>query len=57
LLNANGPGIRLDNPTLDYHLTEKIPLAGSVSKKLIYLVKKNSITRKMAYKIYRLLNW
>jgi len=56
LLNANGPGINLDNPTLDYHLTEKIPVAGSVSKKLIYLVKKNSVTRKMAYKIYRLLN-
>jgi glycogen synthase len=56
LLNANGPGIFLDNPTLDYHLTEKIPLAGSLSKKIIYLVKKNSITRKMAYKIYRLLS-
>jgi len=56
LLNANGPGIYLDNPTLDYHITERIPVAGGLSKKLIYLVKKNAITRKMAYKIYRLLN-
>jgi glycogen synthase len=56
LQNANGPGIFLDNPSLDYHLAEKIPFAGSVSRKLIYLVKKNQLTRKMAYKIYRLLN-
>lgn len=56
LLNANGPGIFLDNPTLDYHLAEKIPLAGNLSRKLIYLVKKNKLTRKVAYKIYRLLN-
>jgi glycosyltransferase involved in cell wall biosynthesis len=56
LLNANGPGIFLDNPTLDYHLAEKIPFAGNMSKKLIRLVKRNRITRKMAYKIYRLIN-
>jgi len=56
LLNANGPGIVLDNPSLDYHLAEKIPLAGSLSRKLVYLVKSNQVTRKMAYKIYRLLN-
>ncbi len=56
LLNANGPGMLLDNPSLDYHLGEKIPFAGSLSRKLIYLVKKNKLTRKMAYKIYRLLN-
>ena len=56
LLNANGPGIFLDNPSLDYHLSEKIPFAGKLSKKLIYLVKKNKFTRKTAYKIYRLLN-
>ena len=56
LLNANGPGIYLDNPTLDYHLAEKIPFAGRLSKKLIFLVKKNKLTRKAALKIYRLLN-
>lgn len=56
LLNANGPGIFVDNPSLDYHLTEKIPFAGKLSKKLIYLVKKNGVTRRAALKIYRLLN-
>jgi len=56
LLNANGPGIFIDNPSLDYHLAEKIPLGGKLSQKLIYLVKKNKLTRKAAYKIYRLLN-
>jgi glycosyltransferase involved in cell wall biosynthesis len=56
LLNANGPGIFLDNPSLDYYLADKIPFAGSMSRKLIYLVKKNKLTRKIAYKIYRLLN-
>ena len=56
LLNANGPGIFLDNPSLDYHLTEKIPFAGNLSRKLIHMVKKNRFTRKMAYKIYQLFN-
>jgi len=56
LLNANGPGIFLDNPTLDYYLAEKIPFGGRLAKKLIPLVKKNKLTRTVAYKIYRLLN-
>ncbi len=56
LLNANGPGILIDNPTLDYHLAERIPVTGKLSKKLIYLVKRNKLTRKAALKIYRLLN-
>ena len=56
LLNANGPGILLDNPSLDHHLSDKIPFAGVVSRKLVYLVKKNRLARTMAYKIYRLLN-
>ena len=56
LLNANGQGILLDNPSLDYHLAEKMPFGGSISRRLIYLVKKNKLTRRMAYKIYRLLN-
>ena len=56
LLNANGQGILLDNPSLDYHLAEKMPFGGSVSRKLIYLVKKNKLTRQIAYKVYRLVN-
>jgi glycosyltransferase involved in cell wall biosynthesis len=56
LMTANGSGVFLDNPSLDYHLAEKIPLAGSLSRKLIRLIKRNKFTRKIAYKIYRLLN-
>jgi hypothetical protein len=56
LLNANGPGILIDNPSLDYHLSERIPVTGKLSKKLIYLVKRNKLTRKVALKIYRLFN-
>lgn len=56
LLNANGPGILLDNPSLDYHLADRIPFAGNLSRKLVYLVKRNKLTRKMAYRIYTLLN-
>jgi hypothetical protein len=56
LLNANGPGILLDNPSLDYHLAAKIPFAGGLSRRLIYLIKKNRFVRAMAYRIYRLLN-
>ena len=56
LLNANGPGIFIDNPSLDYHMADKIPFAGKLSKKLIQLVRKNKLARKAAVKIYRLLN-
>ena len=56
LQNANGPGIFVDNPTLDYHLAEKIPFAGGFSRKLVYLIKRNQLTRMIAYKLYRLLN-
>jgi glycosyltransferase involved in cell wall biosynthesis len=56
LLTANGPGILLDNPSLDYHLADKIPFAGNLSRRLVHLVKRNRVTRTMAYKIYRLLN-
>jgi hypothetical protein len=32
LLNANGPGIFMDNPSLDYHLAEKSPLQENCQK-------------------------
>lgn len=56
LLNANGPGLQIDNPSLDYHLSEKIPFTGSMSRKLVSLVKRNEFTRRIAYKLYRILN-
>lgn len=56
LLNANGPGLVLDNPTLDYHLTDKLPFGGRAARLLIGQVKKNRVLKTMAYKVYKLLN-
>lgn len=56
LLNANGPGIYLDNPTRDYHLMEKLPLLGKLSSTVIQIIKKNRFAKTAAYKVYRLLN-
>ncbi|MBS1736089.1 MAG: glycosyltransferase [Bacteroidetes bacterium] len=54
LLNANGPGILLDNPSLDYYLAEKLPFRGKISTKIISVIKQNSFMKAIAYKIYRL---
>ncbi len=54
LLNANGPGIVIDNPTLDYYLAEKLPFKGRFSTKLISLIKQNRYAKALAYKVYRL---
>ena len=56
LLNANGPGLTLDNPTLDLYLTDKLPFNNQLSRQLIRLVKKNRYAKYLAYRAYRLLN-
>ena len=56
LSNTNGTGVSLDNPTLDYHLTDKMPFNSEVSRKLITLIKKNRYAKSAAYRLYRLLN-
>jgi glycosyltransferase involved in cell wall biosynthesis len=56
LLNANGPGTHLDNPTLDYHLTSKLPFGGRLARMVISQVKRNRLAKALAYKIYRLFN-
>ncbi len=56
LLNANGPGIILDNPTLDYHLADKLPFGKKKSQRIISLIKKNRYIKTIAYRLYRLLN-
>ncbi|HTD93752.1 MAG TPA: hypothetical protein VK644_08070, partial [Chitinophagaceae bacterium] len=56
LLNANGPAINLDNPTLDYDLLDKVPFGGRLSRMVISLVKKNRHVKTIAYKIYRVFN-
>ena len=55
LLNANGPGIYLDNPSLDHNLAEKLPFGGKLSVKLISIIKRNRYAKAFAYKIYRLI--
>lgn len=56
LSNANGPGIFLDNPTLDYDLSDKIRFGGKLTGRIISLVKRNRVAKTIAYKLYRLIN-
>jgi glycosyltransferase involved in cell wall biosynthesis len=53
---ANGPGILLDNPSLDFDLADKLPLGRNFSKKLIPVIKRNKHIRRIAYKIYKTFN-
>jgi hypothetical protein len=53
LLNANGPGILLDNPSLDLHLTDRLPIGGKLSAKAIDLIKRNRLVKTIAYKVYK----
>ena len=55
LLNANGPGILLDNPSLDHHLADRMPFGGKLSGKIIALIKRNSFVKTIAYKVYKML--
>ena len=56
LSNTNGSGVSLDNPTLDYHLSDRIPLNNEISRRLITLIKKNRYAKKAAYRLYRFIN-
>lgn len=53
LQNANGPGIALDNPSLDYNLSDDLPFGGRLSVKVISLIKQNRRAKAIAYKLYR----
>lgn len=55
LNTANGTGYNYDNPTLDYHLTDRIPFGGKFALVAIQLVKKNRHIKQMAYKLYKTL--
>ncbi len=52
LSTANGPGIWVDNPSLDLHLADKMPFGSKISLKFIRLIKRNKLVRAAAYKIY-----
>jgi glycosyltransferase involved in cell wall biosynthesis len=55
LLNANGPGISQDNPSLDHHLADRLPFGGKMAGKMIKLIKRNRVLKNIAYKVYKLL--
>ncbi len=55
LLNANGPGISQDNPSLDYHLADRLPFGGKMAGKMVGLIKRNRFMKNIAYKVYKLL--
>jgi glycosyltransferase involved in cell wall biosynthesis len=55
LLNANGPGISQDNPSLDHHLADRLPFGGKMAGKMIGLIKRNRYMKNIAYKVYKLL--
>lgn len=55
LYNTNGSGVQHDNPSLDYHLSDKIPFLGKHSQKVIKLIKRNRHTKNIAYQLYRFL--
>ena len=55
LLNANGPGISQDNPSLDHHLADRLPFGGKMAGKMIGLIKRNRVMKNIAYKVYKLL--
>jgi glycosyltransferase involved in cell wall biosynthesis len=56
LLNANGPGTVLDNPSLDFHLSDNVPFNNRVTVMLIKLIKRNRLAKKIAYRVYRIIN-
>jgi glycosyltransferase involved in cell wall biosynthesis len=55
LLNANGPGINYDNPTLLYDLPGTGFMGHKMKQKLITIIKSNSMLRIVAIKIKRYL--
>jgi hypothetical protein len=52
---ANGTGYNYDNPTLDYHLIDRMPFGGKLALSAIQLVKKNKRIKHLAYKVYKTL--
>ncbi|MDN3654411.1 glycosyltransferase [Ferruginibacter paludis] len=53
LLNANGPGMNYDNPTLMYGLPGAGFISQRVKQKMIAIIKSNSILRKAAITVKR----
>ncbi|WP_157600708.1 glycosyltransferase [Rufibacter sp. DG15C] len=52
LTNANGPGVVLDNPSLDFQLIYKFPFNSRLGKGMISVVKKNKYLKSVAFKAF-----
>jgi glycosyltransferase involved in cell wall biosynthesis len=55
LLNTNGPGYSIDNPSLDYHHFGILPKKLRVLKKLVRKAKKIPVLRKLILKTYSII--
>ena len=53
---SNGPGIHLDNPTLDNFLLENFPFGGKVPRKIFLYIKQNKYARMFAYRLRQFLS-
>lgn len=53
LLQANGPGLAMDNPTLDHIVHSRYPLIHKLVAKTIVFIKQNPRLKKLALAIYR----
>ncbi len=53
LLQANGPGYKIDNPTLDYTVYLKNPLLNKFAVKAVAAIKNNPFLKKTALSIYK----
>ncbi|WP_255748634.1 glycosyltransferase [Pontibacter liquoris] len=56
LVNANGSGTVLDNPTRDYQLSAKFPFNSYLSREVISFIKRNKHLKRIAYRAYSALN-
>jgi glycosyltransferase involved in cell wall biosynthesis len=52
---ANGAGIKIDNPSLDYHLSNYLPFSSQLSGRIISLIKKSKTVKAIAYKIFKII--
>lgn len=55
LLNANGPGFSIDNPSLIYKKGGSIRVSSPILRKIISAVNKMPFLKKLLYKVYKLL--
>lgn len=56
LINANGSGAVLDNPSLDLDFIHKLPFNNHISRELISFIKRHKHLKKLAYRAYSTLN-